>query len=194
MREVGRFRNNPLRSKLPVRGYSKLEFHGMKELGLAESPAVEPSVAFHLHPNRRTMSASRELLEETGQQLDCGSPNLVLWEEICVVNDLSLHSTRGAVQGCGHVMGLAVAGEGVAFSLCLPRKQPPRPAQPQRAGPSGKAGPRAPQRGAPQHPGQHSGLQQRSRNPRAWGKHSYAAVAAKNRSSQLVESKKKCSS
>uniref|UniRef100_A0AAV2J5L0 LRRNT domain-containing protein n=1 Tax=Knipowitschia caucasica TaxID=637954 RepID=A0AAV2J5L0_KNICA len=40
MREVGRFWNNPLRSKLPVQGYSKLEIHGMKELGLAEPPAV----------------------------------------------------------------------------------------------------------------------------------------------------------
>uniref|UniRef100_A0AAV2K2F4 GAG protein n=1 Tax=Knipowitschia caucasica TaxID=637954 RepID=A0AAV2K2F4_KNICA len=152
MREVGRFWNNPLRSKLPVQGYSKLEIHVMKELGLAEPPAVEPSVAFHLHPNRRSVSASSqvslpakservtssilqrmyryasqsacvlntvtllsgyqgELLEEMGQQLDSGSPNPVLWEEICVVNDLILRSTRGAVQGCGHVMGLAVAGE-----------------------------------------------------------------------------------
>ncbi|CAL9692893.1 unnamed protein product [Knipowitschia caucasica] len=289
MREVGRFWNNPLRSKLPVQGYSKLEIHGMKELGLAEPPAVEPSVAFHLHPNRRSVSASSqvslptkservtssilqrmyryasqsacvlntvtllsgyqgELLEEMGQQLDSGSPNPVLWEEICVVNDLILRSTRGAVQGCGHVMGLAVAGErglwlnhsgltdaqkaevmdtaydptkglfgpalekmketstlrkeeGAAFNLCLPRKQPPRPAQPQRAGPSGQTGPRVPragpgpQRGATQHPGQHSnqhsGQQQRPGNSRPWGKHSYAAAAAKNRSSQSGESKKK---
>uniref|UniRef100_A0AAV2LK34 Uncharacterized protein n=1 Tax=Knipowitschia caucasica TaxID=637954 RepID=A0AAV2LK34_KNICA len=102
MREVGRFWNNPLRSKLPVQGYSKLEIHGMKELGLAEPPAVEPSVeSYILH------SATHEM----GQQLDSGSPNPVLWEEICVVNDLILRSTRGAVQGCGHVMGLAVAGE-----------------------------------------------------------------------------------
>uniref|UniRef100_A0AAV2MPW1 GAG protein n=1 Tax=Knipowitschia caucasica TaxID=637954 RepID=A0AAV2MPW1_KNICA len=289
MREVGRFWNNPLRSKLPVQGYSKLEIHGMKELGLAEPPAVEPSVAFHLHPNHRSVSASSqvslptkservtssilqrmyryasqsacvlntvtllsgyqgELLEEMGQQLDSGSPNPVLWEEICVVNDLILRSTRGAVQGCGHVMGLAVAGErglwlnhsgltdaqkaevmdtaydptkglfgpalekmketstlrkeeGAAFNLCLPRKQPPRPAQPQRAGPSGQTGPRVPragpgpQRGATQHPGQHSnqhsGQQQRPGNSRPWGKHSYAAAAAKNRSSQPGESKKK---
>ncbi|CAL9704375.1 unnamed protein product [Knipowitschia caucasica] len=288
MREVGRFWNNPLRSKLPVQGYSKLEIYGMKELGLAEPPAVEPSVAFHLHPNRRSVSASSqvslptkservtssilqrmyryasqsacvlntvtllsgyqgELLEEMGQQLDSGSPNPVLWEEICVVNDLILRSTRGAVQGCGHVMGLAVAGErglwlnhsgltdaqkaevmdtaydptkglfgpalekmetstlrkeeGAAFNLCLPRKQPPRPAQPQRAGPSGQTGPRVPragpgpQRGATQHPGQHSnqhsGQQQRPGNSRPWGKHSYAAAAAKNRSSQPGESKKK---
>ena len=35
----------------------------------------------------------------------------MLWDEICVVNDLLLRSSRGAVQGCGRVMGLAVAGD-----------------------------------------------------------------------------------
>ena len=30
----------------------------MGELGLAEHPAVEPSVANHLHPNRRSLTAS----------------------------------------------------------------------------------------------------------------------------------------
>ncbi|KAK7889130.1 hypothetical protein WMY93_024690 [Mugilogobius chulae] len=152
MKEMRRFWDNPLKSKLPVQGYSKLEIQGMKELGLAEPPAVEPSVAFHLHPNRRAISASSsiplpnkmervtssifqrtykyaaqaacvlntvtllsayqgEILEEMGQQLDSGTPNPVLWDEICVVNDLILRSARGAVQGCGRVMGLAVAGE-----------------------------------------------------------------------------------
>ncbi|GLD57017.1 uncharacterized protein AKAME5_002869500 [Lates japonicus] len=52
-----------------------------------------------------------EILEEMGRQLDTGSPNPALWDEICVVNDLILCSSRGAVQGCGRVMGLAVAGE-----------------------------------------------------------------------------------
>lgn len=152
MKEMSRFWSSPLKSKLPVQGYSKLEIQGMKELGLAEPPAVEPSVAYHLHPNRRAVSASSnislpnkmervtssifqrmykyaaqtacvlntvsllsgyqgEILEDMGQQLDSGTPNPVLWDEICVVNDLILRSARGAVQGCGRVMGLAVAGE-----------------------------------------------------------------------------------
>ena len=46
-----------------------------------------------------------------GRELDSGSPNPALWDEICVVNDLILRSSRGAVQGCGRVMGLAVSGE-----------------------------------------------------------------------------------
>ena len=52
-----------------------------------------------------------EILEEMGRQLDSGSPNPALWDEICIVNDLFLRSSRGAVQGCGRVMGLAVSGE-----------------------------------------------------------------------------------
>ena len=124
----------------------------MGELGLAEPPAVEPSVAYHLHPNRRSLSISSgislpgkmdrltastyqrmyiyaaqsvcllnamtllsayqaEILEEMGRQLDSGSPNPALWDEICNVNDMVLRSSRGAVQGCGRVMGLAVSGE-----------------------------------------------------------------------------------
>ncbi|KAL1274415.1 hypothetical protein QQF64_027229 [Cirrhinus molitorella] len=46
-----------------------------------------------------------EILEEMGRQLDLGVPNPALWDEICVVNDLVLRSSRGAVQGCGRVMG-----------------------------------------------------------------------------------------
>ncbi|KAK7919090.1 hypothetical protein WMY93_010374 [Mugilogobius chulae] len=282
MKEMRRFWDNPLKSKLPVQGYSKLEIQGMKELGLAEPPAVEPSVAFHLHPNRRAISASSsiplpnkmervtssifqrtykyaaqaacvlntvtllsayqgEILEEMGQQLDSGTPNPVLWDEICVVNDLILRSARGAVQGCGRVMGLAVAGErglwlnhsgltdtqkadvmdaaydptkglfgpalekmketstlrkqeGEAFNLCLPRKQQPsRPVQAQRSTSTGQSGPRVfktntgPQKTA----GQQAGQQQRSGNSKPWGKHSYAAAAAKNRSSAPGDGKKK---
>ena len=52
-----------------------------------------------------------ELLVDMGQQLDSGSPNPGVWEEICVTADLILRSSRGAVQGCGRSMGLAVAGE-----------------------------------------------------------------------------------
>ena len=152
MREMNRFWTSPYRSKQTTQGYSKLEVHGMEGLGLAEPPAVEPSVAYHLHPNRSSVSAASnislpskserttagiyqriykyaaqsvcslnavtllaayqaEILEEMGQQLDSGAPNPVLWDEICIVNDLLLRSSRGAVQGSGRVMGLAVAGE-----------------------------------------------------------------------------------
>ena len=52
-----------------------------------------------------------KLLVDMGQQLDSGSPNPAVWVEICVTADLILRSSRGAVQGCGRSMGLAVAGE-----------------------------------------------------------------------------------
>ncbi len=106
-------------------------------------------MAYHLHPNLRSMSASSqislpskmerltssiyqrmykyvgqsvcslnamtllsayqaEILEEMGRQLNSGMPNPALWDEICIVNDLILRSSHGAVQGCGRVMGLAV--------------------------------------------------------------------------------------
>ena len=56
MKEMSRCWSSPFKSKLPTKGYSKLGIHGMGELGLAEPPAVEPSVAFHLHPNRLSLS------------------------------------------------------------------------------------------------------------------------------------------
>ncbi|KAF7704447.1 hypothetical protein HF521_021519, partial [Silurus meridionalis] len=52
-----------------------------------------------------------ELMEEIGRQIDAGSPDSTLWEEICVIADLNLRSSRGAVQSCGCSMGLAVVGE-----------------------------------------------------------------------------------
>ena len=52
-----------------------------------------------------------EILEEMGRQLDSGSPNPALWDEICMVNDLILHSSPGAVQGFGREMGLAASVE-----------------------------------------------------------------------------------
>ncbi|KAK1905724.1 Latent-transforming growth factor beta-binding protein 1 [Dissostichus eleginoides] len=61
MKEMSRYWSSPYKSKLPTKGYSKLEIHGMGELGLAEPPAVEPSVAYHLHPNRRSLSASSSI-------------------------------------------------------------------------------------------------------------------------------------
>ncbi|XP_073677299.1 uncharacterized protein [Garra rufa] len=51
-----------------------------------------------------------ELMEEMGRQMDAGSPNPALWEEICVIADLNLRTSRGAVQSCGRSMGLAVVG------------------------------------------------------------------------------------
>lgn len=51
------------------------------------------------------------ILEEMSRQLDTGSPNPSLWDEVFVVNDLILHSSHDTVQGCGQIMGLAVAGE-----------------------------------------------------------------------------------
>lgn len=42
---------------------------------------------------------------------DSQTPNPLPWDEICVVNDLLLCSSKGAVQGRGLVMGLAVTGE-----------------------------------------------------------------------------------
>lgn len=152
LREVKRYWDKPLRHRVPVKGFSGLDIQGMEELGLSNPPPVEPSVASHLHPDRRaTMSASgpslpgkmdrltasmyqkiyrssaqavralnvvtllsayhAELLVDMGQQLDSGSPNPAVWEEICVTADLILRSSRGAVQGSGRSMGLAVAGE-----------------------------------------------------------------------------------
>ncbi|KAE8298002.1 hypothetical protein D5F01_LYC02488 [Larimichthys crocea] len=172
-----------------------------------------------------------EILEEIGRQLDSGVPNPTLWDEICVVNDLLLRSSRGAVQGCGRVMGLAVAREralllslsglgdtqraevmdtaydptkglfgpalekmcetstqrkqeGEAFELCLPRKQIPRP-PPRTRGRQGDA-----RRG--HRPGAGRGDQQpRAGNNKPWGKHSFAAVAAKRNSAQPQRDGKK---
>ncbi|XP_035985652.1 uncharacterized protein LOC118559064 [Fundulus heteroclitus] len=61
IREMSNFWSSPFKSKLPTKGFSKLEIQGMGELGLAEPPAVEPSVAYHLHPNRRSVSASSNI-------------------------------------------------------------------------------------------------------------------------------------
>ncbi|KAL6465656.1 hypothetical protein MHYP_G00257890 [Metynnis hypsauchen] len=52
-----------------------------------------------------------DILEEMRRQLDSGAPKPVLWDEICVVNNLVLRSSCNAVQGCVHVIGLAVSGE-----------------------------------------------------------------------------------
>lgn len=51
MTEMCQFWSNPYKSKLATQGFSKLEVQGMGDLGLTEPPAVEPSVAYHPHPN-----------------------------------------------------------------------------------------------------------------------------------------------
>lgn len=52
-----------------------------------------------------------EILEEMGRQLDSQNPNPLLWDGICVVNNLLLHSSKRSAQGCEHVLGLAVTPE-----------------------------------------------------------------------------------
>lgn len=152
MKEVRKHWDSPFRSKLPSRGYTTLEVDNMANLGLGAPPPVETSLAFHLHPNRRSMPATAtvalpakadrltssilqrmykcagrsvsslnavtllaayqgNLLEDMGRQIDVDSPDLKLWDEICVVNDLLLRTARGAVQASGRTMGLAIAGE-----------------------------------------------------------------------------------
>ncbi|KAI7805394.1 putative GAG protein [Triplophysa rosa] len=150
--EMKRFWHRPFSHRVPVKGFSRLDVQGMEDLGMADSPPVETSVANYFHPSRKAAFSSAvtslpekterftasifqkickssalavhtlnttsllkayqaELLEEMGRQLDSGSPNPVLWEEICVIANLNLRMSRGAVQSCERSMGLAVAGE-----------------------------------------------------------------------------------
>ena len=75
MAEMSRFWSSPFKSKVTTQGYSKLKVHGMAELGLAEPPAVEPSLAYHLHP--RAADPSQRLrtspcpVKRSGQQRVC---------------------------------------------------------------------------------------------------------------------------
>lgn len=50
--------DKPFSHRVPVMGYSGLDVQNMEELGLAGPPPVEPSVAYHLHPNQRSAMAS----------------------------------------------------------------------------------------------------------------------------------------
>ncbi|GAA6100205.1 uncharacterized protein LOC115772683, partial [Tachysurus ichikawai] len=143
MKEMSRYWSSPFKSKLPTKGHSMLEIQGMEELGLAGTPAVEPSVAYHLHPNRQSVSSSLQFSLEMGRQLDSGVPNPALWDEICVVNDL----TR-----CG--------------SGLRPRNGP------------GRVSGQVSQRPLPD-------------GSEPWEKHSFAAVAARNRPPHPEERKKK---
>ncbi|KAI7790222.1 putative GAG protein [Triplophysa rosa] len=61
MKEMSRYWDSPFKSKLPTKGHSMVEIQGMGELGLAGPPAVESSVVFHLHPSRRSISASSQI-------------------------------------------------------------------------------------------------------------------------------------
>lgn len=61
MTEMKRYWSSPFKSKLFTKGYSQLDIHGMEELGLAGPPMVEPSVAYHLHPNRGSLTASSSI-------------------------------------------------------------------------------------------------------------------------------------
>ncbi|KAJ8332968.1 hypothetical protein SKAU_G00418640 [Synaphobranchus kaupii] len=114
MKEIRKYWDKPFRSRVPVKGYSSLEIHGGSDLGVGDPPLVEPAVAYHLHPNRRaTLSSAGPSLPGKMERFTAsmGVPDPAVWEEICVVADLILRVSRGAVQGVGRVMGLAVAGE-----------------------------------------------------------------------------------
>ncbi|XP_028451658.1 uncharacterized protein LOC114566981 [Perca flavescens] len=79
--------------------------------------------------------------------------------------------------------------EGEAVDLYLPRKHTPRPQQGQRGGFAAAAA-KAKQGAAKPHrraAGQQTSQQSRSDNPKPWGKHSFAAVAAKSRNSHPGE-------
>eukprot|EP00064_Thunnus_orientalis_P023115 superscaffoldBa00008431_g23344 len=128
MKEMRRFWSGPYKSKLATQGYSKLEVHGMSDLGLAEPPAVEPSVAYHLHPNCRDGARWSTFLQAsvrvcTNMQLSLSAPLTLsrccelirlrfwrTWANSWIQGsqiqdfDLLLHSSHEAVQG---IMGLA---------------------------------------------------------------------------------------
>ncbi len=52
------------------------------------------------------MAYQAELLEELGMQLFADNPNPVVWEEICNITDLNLHTSHGAMQSCGRTVAL----------------------------------------------------------------------------------------
>lgn len=60
-----------------------------------------------------------ELMVKMGRQIDAGSPDSVLWEEICVITDLNLlRSSREEVQSCSRSIGSAVVGERALDWVC----------------------------------------------------------------------------
>ena len=280
--EMKKFWDKPFSHRVSVKGFSRLDVQGMDDLGMADPPPVETSVANHLHPSRRAALSSTgaslpgkterfaasvfqkiykstalsvralnatslltayqaELLEEMGRQLDSGSPNPVLWEEICVIADLNLRTSRGAVQSCGRSMGLAVVGErslwlglsglsdkekvefldapldpkamfgatvttmrqqcdlrkkeGEAFQVCLPRKPAARPYHPSRPNfrpsGSGRGGHSDYQPSRPAPPQQQGNAAPQSKPGFVRPKQSFAAAAAKHRSTAPQGNKKR---
>jgi hypothetical protein len=55
---------------------------------------------------------------EIHRLLAIGKPNPDLWDEICVITDLNIQAARGAIQGCGHAVSLAVVGREPCGSTC----------------------------------------------------------------------------
>ncbi|XP_039897551.1 uncharacterized protein LOC120739743 [Simochromis diagramma] len=170
MKEISRYWSSPFKSKLPTKGCSKLEIQGMGELGLTEPPAVEPSVAYHLHPILRVISASSSI----------SLPNKM--DRLTIYQRMYKYAAQ------------SVCSLNAAFNLCLPRKPNSQPQQVPRAGfaataaavRGGRSGVRM-QRGAG---GPQSAHQAKVENRRPWGKHSFAAAAAKNKPSHPGEGKR----
>lgn len=49
MAEMKRFWDKPFSHRVPIKGFSRLDVKGMEDLGMADPPPVETSVANHLH-------------------------------------------------------------------------------------------------------------------------------------------------
>lgn len=56
--EMKRFWDKPFSHRVPVKGFSRLDVQGMEDLGMADPPPVESSVANHLNPSRRAALSS----------------------------------------------------------------------------------------------------------------------------------------
>jgi len=84
--------------------------------------------------------------------------------------------------------------EGKALNFCLPRKHIPRSPQVPSAGFAATAGAASERLGGAkphrQAASQQTNQQPRAENPKTWGKHSFAATAARNRPSHPGEGKK----
>lgn len=219
MKEMRRFWSSPLKSKLPARGCARFEIQGMDELGLSGPPAVETSVAYHHHPDRRTISAASNIslpskmerfTASTYQRIYCVMGLAVAGERSLWLNlsglgemqkaevmDAPYDPTKGlfgpALEKMRETSTLRKQ-EDEAFNLCLPRKPAPRPPQPTQQSFSAPAV-RPRQGGVKAHrpppPTQQPNQKPRGPNPGQWPKPSFAAVAAKNRPPQTMDGKKK---
>lgn len=113
--EMKRHWNKPFSHCVPVKGFAWLDIQDMGELGLADPPPVELSVANHLRPGRRAAFSSagttlpgktEQFSTSTFQKIYKSSALAIpaLWEEICVIADVNLRNPElqqeyGA--GCG---------------------------------------------------------------------------------------------